>query len=87
MEDYPRTLSELEDRLSTEEACLDYLFGLRWPEPDLVLGIPILPRFGINSGAPHERALLEVIGGILSESYLPEFTRPFYTTFRAVIFA
>jgi len=26
MEDYPRTLAELEARLSTEEACLEYLF-------------------------------------------------------------
>lgn len=32
MEDYPRTLSELEGRFSTEEACLSYLSGLRWPE-------------------------------------------------------
>jgi len=32
MEDYPRTLPELEARFSTEEACRQYLFGLRWPE-------------------------------------------------------
>ena len=32
MEDYPRTLVDLEARFSTEEACLDYLFRLRWPE-------------------------------------------------------
>ena len=32
MEDYPRTLDELEARFSTEEACLSYLSGLRWPE-------------------------------------------------------
>lgn len=32
MEDYPRTLSELEKRFSTEENCRDYLFKLRWPE-------------------------------------------------------
>jgi transposase-like protein len=31
MEDYPRTLSELEKRFSTEEDCRDYLFKLRWP--------------------------------------------------------
>ena len=31
MEDYPQTLAELEARFSTEEACLDYLFRLRWP--------------------------------------------------------
>jgi ribosomal protein L37AE/L43A len=32
MEDYPRTLGELELRFSTEEACRAYLAGLRWPE-------------------------------------------------------
>ena len=32
MEDYPRTLAELEDRFSSEEACRKYLFNLRWPE-------------------------------------------------------
>jgi transposase-like protein len=31
-EDYPRTLMELERRFSTEEACREYLFSLRWPE-------------------------------------------------------
>lgn len=31
MEDYPRTLDQLEERFSTEEACRDYLFQLRWP--------------------------------------------------------
>ncbi len=31
-EDYPRTLRELELRFSTEAACREYLFALRWPE-------------------------------------------------------
>jgi len=31
MEDYPRTVMELEERFSTEEACRDYLIHLRWP--------------------------------------------------------
>jgi transposase-like protein len=31
MEDYPRTVMELEERFSTEEACRDYLIRLRWP--------------------------------------------------------
>ena len=30
-EDYPRTLMELEQRFSTEEACCEYLASLRWP--------------------------------------------------------
>jgi transposase-like protein len=32
MEDYPKTLLEFEDRFATEEACLEYLRKLRWPE-------------------------------------------------------
>jgi hypothetical protein len=32
MEDYPKTILELERRFATEEACREYLFGLRWPD-------------------------------------------------------
>jgi transposase-like protein len=32
VEDYPRTILELERRFSTEEACRDYLYSLRWRE-------------------------------------------------------
>jgi hypothetical protein len=32
MEDYPRTLMELEQRFATAQACRAYLFALRWPE-------------------------------------------------------
>jgi transposase-like protein len=31
MEDYPKTLLEFEARFSSEEACRDYLYQLRWP--------------------------------------------------------
>ena len=31
VEEYPRNLLELEAKLSTEEACREYLFRLRWP--------------------------------------------------------
>jgi transposase-like protein len=32
MEDYPRTLAELEAHFSSEGACREYLFQLRWPQ-------------------------------------------------------
>jgi len=32
MEDYPRNLSEFENRFSNEAACREYLFKQRWPE-------------------------------------------------------
>lgn len=31
MEEYPKTQMEFEQRFNTEEACLEYLFNLRWP--------------------------------------------------------
>jgi transposase-like protein len=32
LEDYPKTILELERRFASEEACRDYLFQLRWPD-------------------------------------------------------
>ena len=32
MEDYPKTLTDLERRFSVDQACRDYLFALRWPD-------------------------------------------------------
>jgi transposase-like protein len=32
MEDYPKTITELDQRLSSQEACREYLFDLRWPD-------------------------------------------------------
>lgn len=52
MEDYPRTVAELECRFSTEEACRAYLFRLRWPD-----GFQC-PRCSGNFCWPTERGLL-----------------------------
>ena len=32
MEDYPRTLMDFESRFSSEEACVEYLIQMRWPD-------------------------------------------------------
>ena len=53
MEDYPRTLAELESRFSNEQACLDYLVSLRWP------GGFVCPCCGHRKGWP--------VGGIRVE--------------------
>jgi len=53
MEDYPRTLGELEERFSTEEACLAYLSQLRWPE-----GF-VCPRCGHGKGWALGRATVQ----------------------------
>lgn len=51
VEDYPRTLLELERRFSTDQACRDYLFSLRWPE-----GF-VCPRCGGRKAWRTERGL------------------------------
>lgn len=51
MEDYPRTLMELEKRFSTDQACRDYLFALRWPD-----GF-VCPRCGGRAAWPMARSL------------------------------
>jgi len=53
MEDYPRTVGELEARFSTEDACLEYLSQLRWPE-----GFRC-PRCGHAKGWPVGNRLIE----------------------------
>ena len=51
MEDYPRTLQELEQRFAAEEACRRYLFALRWPK-----GFTC-PRCGGKTAWPMKRGL------------------------------
>lgn len=53
MEDYPRTLMELESRFSTEEGCRAYLTSLRWPD-----GF-VCPRCGHRSAWEKANRLLE----------------------------
>lgn len=51
VEDYPRTLMELERRFSDEQACRAYLFALRWPQ-----GF-VCPRCAGGSAWPMTRGL------------------------------
>jgi hypothetical protein len=51
VEDYPRTLLELERRFATDQACRDYLFSLRWPD-----GF-VCPQCGGQKAWPTERGL------------------------------
>jgi len=52
MQEYPETLMEFERQFSTDEACREYLFRLRWPE-----GFSC-PRCGHGKTWPMEGALL-----------------------------
>jgi len=55
MEDYPKTLLEFEQRFGTEEACLEYLFKLRWP------GGFRCPRCGHSEAWPMKRELYRCV--------------------------
>src|ERR1700676_4732530 len=53
MEDFPGDLMEFEARFSTEEACREYLFRLRWPDGFCC------PRRGGRKGWPKSGVLLQ----------------------------
>lgn len=75
IEDYPRTLLELERRFTSEEACRQYLFALRWVE-----GF-VCPRCGGKTAWPTRRGLWlcadcrhqasVTAGTIFQDSHLP----------------
>lgn len=83
MEDYPRTLAELEARFGTEAACREYLMRLRWPEG------PVCPRCRTRDPWPMERGLLlcpacryqvsATVGTIFQDT-----RKPLWTWFRAI---
>lgn len=83
VEDYPRTLAELEARFGTEQACRDYLLKLRWPE-----GF-VCPRCGTRSAWRSNRNLLVCAGcqyqGSLTAGTMFQDTRkPLTLWFRAI---
>jgi transposase-like protein len=75
VEDYPRTLLELERRFETDQACRDYLFSLRWPD-----GF-ICPRCGARKAWATDRGLWScgrchrqtsvMAGTIFQDTHLP----------------
>jgi transposase-like protein/ribosomal protein L37AE/L43A len=85
VEDYPRTLSEFETRFSSEEACRDYLFKLRWGDAWLC------PRCKQGRAWPSGRGLW-MCGGcgyqasVLAGTVLQDTKLPLTTWFRAMWF-
>jgi len=83
MEDYPRTLDELEDRFSTETACRDYLVSLRWPD-----GFRC-PRCGHGQAWPVRTVLLQCTGcghqaSVTAGTIFERTHKPLRTWFRAI---
>jgi transposase-like protein/ribosomal protein L40E len=83
MEDYPRTVMELEERFATEKACWDYLFKLRWPE-----GF-VCPRCGAsgNWSATRGRLICRACryqGSVTAGTIFQDTRKPLRMWFRAV---
>jgi len=83
MEQYPRTLAEFENWFSTEEACRQYLFRLRWPE-----GF-VCPRCESRQGWAIQRGLI-VCGrcryqaSVLAGTIFQDTRKPLGLWFRAI---
>lgn len=83
VEDYPRSLSELESRFSSEESCRNYLFQLRWP-----YGF-ICPRCGQRRSWPVGKTRLECAGcgyqaSVTAGTIFQDTHKPLTMWFRAI---
>jgi transposase-like protein len=73
--EYPRTLMELEKRFASDDACREYLFGLRWPEgfrcPRCggTKAWPMKRGLWLCSGCRHQASV--TAGTIFQDSHLP----------------
>lgn len=82
-EDFPKTMLELEERFSTEEACREYLFQLRWP------GGFLCPRCHHERYWSHSNGLLECQScffqiSVLAGTIFQDTKKPLRLWFRAI---
>ena len=83
MEGFPRDLPELEARFSTEAACREYLFGLRWPDGFCC------PRCAGRKTWPLRGVLLQCAGcgyqiSVTAGTILQDTRKPLTLWFRAI---
>ena len=83
MEDFPRDVLEFEARFSTEEACREYLFRLRWPD-----GF-VCPRCAGQKAWPLRGVLLQCAGcsyqsSVTAGTIFQDTRKPLRLWFRAV---
>ena len=75
MEDYPRTIAELEARFHSEQACREYLFQLRWPTglrcPSCGAGKAWPVRPGLWQCADCSRQASVTAGTIFQDTHTP----------------
>jgi len=82
MEDFPQDLLEFEARFSTEEACREYLFRLRWPDGFCC------PRCGGRKNWPKSDVLLQCSGcdyqsSVIAGTIFQDTRKPLRLWFRA----
>jgi len=83
MDDYPTSMAELEKRFSTQDACLSYLAGLRWP-----YGY-VCPRCASEKGWEMENGLILCAGcrrqqSVIAGTVFQDSHMPLPTWFRAM---
>lgn len=83
MEDYPRTVLELEDTFHTEEVCRNYLMQLRWP------GGFVCPRCHSVGGWPATRgrvvcAACRYQASVTAGTVFQDIRKPLRMWFRAI---
>lgn len=83
MDDYPKNLSQFESWFSTEEACREYLFRLRWPN-----GFQC-PRCGHNQAWPIGTTLFQCAGcdyqlSVIAGTIFQDTHQPLTLWFRAI---
>lgn len=83
MGDYPISMAELEKRFATQEACLNYLAGLRWPSGY------VCPRCVSAKGWEMENGLILCAGcrhqqSVIAGTVFQDTHMPLPTWFRAM---
>jgi len=83
MDGYPTSMAELERRFATQDACLDYLAGLRWPSGY------VCPRCAAAKGWKMENGLILCAGcrrqqSVIAGTVFQDSHMPLTTWFRAM---
>jgi transposase-like protein len=75
MDDYPISMVELEKRFATQEACLNYLAGLRWPSGYVCLRCAASKGWEMTNGlilcASCRRQQSVIAGTVFQDSHMP----------------
>jgi len=83
MEKYPRSLAEFESWFSSEEACRDYLYGLRWPNGFLCPRCNSLKAWPIGATL-YECATCHYQLSVTAGTIFQDSHKPLRTWFRAI---